>query len=1069
MRNAIELADVRRSWLIGCVVLLTCSSMVFAASHPDGSQQSASQEELANASRQIDAANGMLSRGLYDLAESEYRAALLANGDDATKTSAQYGLAICLYRQNRFDETITALAPLIKNESFAYGAEVGIMQGQSLLAVGRFEEAVLSFKDVATKHGDHKLASQAIVGVIESLYRSGSNAEAVKFSRKMTDRIAHEGARNRAELLQAAALINIQDAAEASAILTHLLTRDLDPSVTAQVTVMLGQCAAQVGRFADAAKRFKEVLAGDAPGRETDARMGLADALYRLGKLEESRREIKTLLDAKMDDPLRAEATLLLGRIHFDEGAFGQARKVFEIVREIGNANRAEAEYWIAKCALRMGSAREAVELFDQWNKVHDDHPMNVEATYDHAVSLIETEQFDAASAVLRNFRTRFPSHELSPAALHLLAVAAFRQGNDADCTQLCELYAREFKEGPQLADVFSLAGRSTFRAEEWKQSIDWNSRFAAKFSGDARTSDANFRAGLASFRLDEFESAEQFFVKLLIDRQMPDAYAVASLAMGDIRFQAKDWPAADRWLSRFLEADVAVPSGDEALLKRGIARRKMNELAKALADFDTLLKRWPKSTNCAVALLQRGEILALQGDQKAAKVAFAKAAESNGGKTISTQATFQQAILAMQGGQYAEAAKYLTSFVASEPDDTRRAEALYQRGQCWLATGDFAKAHADFSEVGSKHGEHDRAAESAAWSFVALVRLNKISDAMALWSEQLSSMVPQLDGPTRATILYERAWALSATGESDAAAKVYAQVLTQTEVDPATRAHAVLGLAEIEIERNGCATGPQRLASLIESEVGAANVPSAVRERALFRSGLCALEAEHWSEAHELFAKLLEAFPGNPNTASIHLYSGEALSKLGRHSEAREQFERVTSPCDDPEICSAAMLRLGECLAALQQWALSERVLQDYLSRFAKSDVWFQAQFGLAWAREHQDRHDDAIKAYRDVVDRHRGPTAARAQFQIGECLFAKGEHEAAVREFLKVDILYDYPRWSAAALYESGRCFELMDRRVDARKQFKAVIDRFGDSKWAASAADRLPRLAVSVVPGH
>ena len=108
-------------------------------------------------------------------------------------------------------------------------------------------------------------------------------------------------------------------------------------------------------------------------------------------------------------------------------------------------------------------------------------------------------------------------------------------------------------------------------------------------------------------------------------------------------------------------------------------------------------------------------------------------------------------------------------------------------------------------------------------------------------------------------------------------------------------------------------------------------------------------------------------------------------------------------------------------------------------------------------------------MQAYQVVVDRHQGPTAARAQFQIGECLFAKGQYDKAVRELLKVDILYDYPQWSAAALYEAGRCFEKLAKTVEARNQFKQVADEYKDTRWAQLAAERLAVNAAGSLPGR
>ena len=67
------------------------------------------------------------------------------------------------------------------------------------------------------------------------------------------------------------------------------------------------------------------------------------------------------------------------------------------------------------------------------------------------------------------------------------------------------------------------------------------------------------------------------------------------------------------------------------------------------------------------------------------------------------------------------------------------------------------------------------------------------------------------------------------------------------------------------------------------------------------------------------------------------------------------------------------------------------------------------------------------------------------------------------------KVDILYGYPEWSAAALYEAGRCFREMGNPVEARKQFEQVQTKHGQTRWARLAAERLQELDRSSLPGH
>ena len=57
-------------------------------------------------------------------------------------------------------------------------------------------------------------------------------------------------------------------------------------------------------------------------------------------------------------------------------------------------------------------------------------------------------------------------------------------------------------------------------------------------------------------------------------------------------------------------------------------------------------------------------------------------------------------------------------------------------------------------------------------------------------------------------------------------------------------------------------------------------------------------------------------------------------------------------------------------------------------------------------------------------VIDaRKGGDLVARAQLMIGETYYHQKDYHEAIRQFLKVDILYDAPPWQAAALLETGK----------------------------------------------
>jgi len=223
------------------------------------------------------------------------------------------------------------------------------------------------------------------------------------------------------------------------------------------------------------------------------------------------------------------------------------------------------------------------------------------------------------------------------------------------------------------------------------------------------------------------------------------------------------------------------------------------------------------------------------------------------------------------------------------------------------------------------------------------------------------------------------------------------------------------------------------------------------------------------FAPAAELFERFVKDFSKSNLLASALFYAGEANFRAGRVDRTAKWLTTLVDEHSSGDFAAPAMLRLGECHATLQKWALSEETFQRFLERFPDGEQWYQAQFGVGWSRENQKRYDEAVAAYEKVTARHQGPTAARAQFQIGQCHFAQKKFEPAIRELLKVDILYAYPEWSAAALYEAGRCFSQLNDPVQARQQFNTVVEKYKDTKWAEMAQEQLTELTSSAaLPG-
>jgi TolA-binding protein len=103
--------------------------------------------------------------------------------------------------------------------------------------------------------------------------------------------------------------------------------------------------------------------------------------------------------------------------------------------------------------------------------------------------------------------------------------------------------------------------------------------------------------------------------------------------------------------------------------------------------------------------------------------------------------------------------------------------------------------------------------------------------------------------------------------------------------------------------------------------------------------------------------------------------------------------------------------------------------------------------------------RPAEARAALQAVITARKGSElAAQAHLMQGETYFHESRFREALREFLQVDILYDAPRWQAAALLEAGKVYERLAQWADAIQTYESLCSRFPNDPRAPEARDRL-----------
>lgn len=1013
-------------------------------------------------------ANGLLNRGLHALAEKEYREFLREYESHPKTPIARYGLAVCLYRTEQHAAAAKELALLSDDDDFAFAAEARAILGQCRLALKEYAAAAKAFEELLREHKSHALADDAAALLIEAYYLDGKHKAAARQSAKFESRWPKSNLRERTLFFWGLSDMALGDHKAAAERFSQLLKTFPQSNFSEQTAFLLAQCHHREGALDQAMRWYRRVLK-NAEGEHTpDALFGLATLLHKRGDPKGAGELLDKLLQQHADSPLVTQASLLRGRTWFEQSEYARAAEMFGHVERADGELAAQAAYWLAKCRLREGAFAQAARRLKKALERHPKSELRPEMRYDLGVSLARAGEEKAAIGALETFLSEHPQHAMAADALSLLATLEHRQSNYERSRTLCRRFLDEYDDHGAAGGMRFLSAENDFLMERYEDALRGYRRFLSKHGRDPQAAKAGYRLGMTLFRLERFDEALPPLHEAAELARSDDSFRACELMLGEIFFQRGEWKPAEEHLRAYVAFGLDKPSADDALLKLGLALQRQDKHGEARRAFERLLAEFEDSPHRLHAIFERGQTLVALNETDEAIGAFTQTVKEGPKSRFAPFALNHLGAIAARRDQRQQAAEYFSRVLDARPDQELEAEVLFQLGETLLASSRFEAALGSFKRFLEKHARHKLAPRAQARLAVALARLDRPKDALKAIQRVESKHAKQLDDATRTSLRYEKAWCLRELGRGDEAAAEYRGLL-KTGTDPALTAHALLELAEIE------AGGKQykEAVTLLErfriaTETSDVEISADARAQALYRLGVCRFELGNSKEAGDTLEEFLSSFPDHKLAASASFFCGEALLKIRRNERAAKHFARVVEDFKDDATYGPALLRLGECLSALQRWARSEEVFNEYLRTGADNQHWYQARFGVGWARENQQRYGEAIDAYREVAKRHKGVTAARAQFQIGECLFAQEQLEEAVRELLKVDILYAYPEWSAAALYEAGRCFEQLGRAVEARAQYKTVREKHPKSRWAQLAAQRLAAVSDGALPG-
>ncbi len=963
----------------------------------------------------------------------------------ADEAEDQYTVAASHYAAQRWEMAVDEFRALIKaHPAFAKTDKSLFFLGEALVQLGKYDEARTQFDKFLARDPKGSYAKQGLFRAGEMALMAGAGEAAQKSLAEFRDKYP-------------------------------------DDPLCAYVLMYQGELALGNKDGAAAESAFELALKQypDAPpGEET--RFNLARSLELQNKWPEAEKSFRQLTTSK-NAALAEQAQLRLGMAQLQSKQWVAAVSSFEIFEGRFQNSRA-----LTDCRLAHAGALEQL------------------GKHDESRSLLESMTDGAAHGAAAQYQLGLTSAGAKdwPAAIRALTRALAQAIADDPKKPLVEEIRHQLADVQYLAGQFDDAIKTLTEAKPSEPTPDaarpaepsppGRGQVESSVSDSASPHPGPLPKGAGA------SLANQYLLAIAYQGAGKDAEALATLdlarpktgldakielARATSQIALRRWADAAATLHDCLSSEMGAENVDRALGQLAVCYARSGQIPRAKETFAKLKSRQPASN--AASQSAPSEFLLAATEQLADAVSQPDD-KQNAEKPSSDQAAGEKPT-----GDKPWAAELYASLAADGNPPQYLVKGLSGLGWSQLESGETDKASATFERLLQKFPDGPYAAD-AAWAKGSVCERTKKFDA-SLSSYQLildkyksskhyedallaaARIQTQLHQYPQAIENYRRlvserpestqidavryawGWTLRDAGQLAAADEQF-QKLHDDFPKSRLWPDATFRLAESASQAKKSDQAQKLLDDLI-----AAKPAADISQHALYLSGQLAAAAQKWDRTSAIMQQLTHDHPDSPLRLAALYWVAEAAYRQGRFAEAGERFTLLSQQVAGRSDKWLAMipLRRAQVLAQEKQWPLAQEIAGRIETDYPDFSEQYEVDYLLGRAFASQADFDGARRKYGKVLRSATGgksETAAMAQWMIGESYFHQENYEAAMREYLRVEILFAYPRWQAAALLQAGKCEESLNRAKDASQLYARLIKAYGNSEFTDEAAQRL-----------
>jgi TolA-binding protein len=811
----------------------------------------------------------------------------------------------------------------------------------------------------------------------------------------------------------------------------------------AKAEFFLGEALVQLGKSDLAFAHFSAVLEAEPQGRHAkQALFRAGECAVLSGKMEEAREALLAFHKQYKNDPLNAYVLNFLGELALAADNPGEARSYYTKAIDAypSGPTRDECRVGLAQSLIRLKEYDAADELLA--TLVTEKH-LAVEALYWRGQLYRVQKRWEAAAATLSDAIDREPNHpavemlryhaadallranraqpaidllrgerELSavlPTHRYLLAVAHQKLDQHEQAVAILTGLGRELEAEIAVQAELALAA-SLVALDKRDEAIESLAAALTTDAAKAPTARLKLLAQLANLqaRAGQANNA-QTTLQSMIDLAPDSETTLQTIhTLADIALKANDTQRAEQLFTRLAEHSSKQHSAKGVA---GLTRLATlaGDPAKAVDQFEELIERFPDDPRTVAAALARASALEEAGQYDAALAVYKLVIDKRPNTDNLPLVLLRAAHLHDSLSQEDEAIKLYERLADEYSQSEHVAASLYGWAWCLLDQQKPDEAHAKFLVVHKDHAQSDYWADATYRLAHTAAQQKKHDEALALLGKLIDALAQSTNGTVHV---------------SDKADE-----------------------------------------PLASSRASATNPLETLNHARYLRAQVC-IHLARWEDAERDLKQIIEARVDSPLVLPAEFLYGDVAYRGGDYVAAKDRFDRLAAKLAGRSDRWAPMvpLRQAQVLAHQKDWQGARAIAEKITEAYPQFNQQYEVDYVLGRSYAAEADFEKAREHYTKVVRSPNGEkteTAAMAQWMIGESYLLQEKHEAALREYLRVEILYAYPRWQAAALLQAGKCYEALGKAKEAGELYSRLVKQYPSTEFVAEARERLSAL--------